>query len=73
MAGSSLVPAWVRKEMKALRPEVVPWLEMPDMWARRARQAVREIHRDYDLAGLRREFPERLNAARDGDGERLRW
>ena len=55
-----------------LRPEVVPWLEMPDMWARRARQAVREIHRDYDVAGLCREFPERLTAGRDGDGERLR-
>ena len=64
--------AWFRRKMKVLRPEVVPGLEMPDMWARRARQAVREINRDYDVAGLCREFPERLTAVRDGDGERLR-
>ena len=53
-----------------LRLEVVPWLEVPDMWARRARQAVREIHRDYDVAGLCRELPERLTAVRIGDGGR---
>ena len=53
-----------------LRPEVVPWLEMPDMWARRARQAVRDINRDYDVAGLCRELPERLTAVRNGDGGR---
>ena len=62
--------AWFRRKMKVLRPEVVPWLEMPDMWARRARQAVREIRRDYDVAGLCREFPERLTAVRNGDGGR---
>ena len=55
-----------------LRPEVVPWLEMPDMWARRAPQAVRDINRDYDVAGLCRELPEALTAVRNGDGERLR-
>ena len=62
MPGSSMVPAWFRKKMKALRPEVVPW----------PRQAVREMSRNYDVAGLCREFPERLAAVRDGDGNGFR-
>ena len=50
----------------------MPWQETTDMWARRARQAVKEINRDYDVAGLCREFPGRLSAVRDSDGDRLR-
>ena len=64
--------AWFRRKMKALKPEVLPWLETPDMWARRARQAVAAINCEYDVAGLCRKFPSRLQAVVDGSGERLR-
>ena len=54
--------AWCRKKMKALRPEIVPWVGTPDMWTRRARQAIREINWDYNGAWLCRAFPGRLRA-----------
>ena len=64
--------AWFRKRMRTERPEVLPWEETQDMWVKRARRAVAAINQEYDVAGLCREFPERLQDLVDGGGERLR-
>ena len=64
--------AWFRKRMVALKPEVLPWLETREMWCRRAHQAASYATNEYDVAGLCREFPARLQQCLDEDGERLR-
>ena len=64
--------AWFRKRMRTERPEVLPWEETQDMWVKRARRAVAAINQEYDVAGLCREFPERLQDLVDDGGERLR-
>jgi len=64
--------AWFRKLMRKTKPEVMPWLETREMWSKRARQVVSQINRDYDVAGLCREFPTRLEDVVNGLGERLR-
>ena len=64
--------AWFRKRMVALKPEVLPLLETREMWCRRAHQAASYATNEYDVAGLCREFPARLQQCLDEDGERLR-
>ena len=64
--------AWFRKRMRAERPEVVPWEETPVQWTKRARKVVASINQEYDVAGLCREFPQRLRDVVDSEGERLR-
>lgn len=64
--------AWFRKGMKQEKPEVLPWLETQALWTQRARKVVAHINSRYDVAGLCREFPQRLQKVVDGQGERLR-
>ena len=64
--------AWFRKRMRAERPEVVPWEETPVQWTKRARKVVASINQEYDVAGLCREFPQRLRDVVNSEGERLR-
>ena len=64
--------SWFRKGMKKERPEVLPWLETQAQWAKRARKVVANINDTHDVAGLGREFPQRLQSVVDGEGERLR-
>ena len=58
--------------MKQEKPEVLPWQETQEQWARRARRVIAQINKEYDVAGLCREFPQRLRDVVDGEGERLR-
>ena len=64
--------AWLRKRMKAEKPQVLPWEETQDQWATRARQAVCHINANHDVAGLCREFPSRLQSVVETQGGRLR-
>ena len=64
--------SWFRKGMKKERPEVLPWLETQTQWTKRARKVVAHINNTHDVAGLCREFPQRLQSVVDGEGERLR-
>ena len=64
--------SWFRKGMKKERPEVLPWLETQAQWTKRARKVVAHINATHDVAGLCREFPQRLRSVVDGEGERLR-
>ena len=58
--------------MRAERPEVVPWEETQVQWTKRARKVVASINQEYDVAGLCREFPQRLRDVINSEGERLR-
>jgi hypothetical protein len=58
--------------MKKEKPEVLPWQETQAQWAKRARRVVARINKDYDVAGLCGEFPQRLQDVVDGRGERLK-
>ena len=64
--------AWFRQVMRRSPPEVVPWAETQELWARRARKAIAHVNKEYDVAGLCREFPSRLQDVIDNEGERLR-
>ena len=57
--------------MKQEKPEVLPWQETQEQWAKRARRVVTYINQEYDVAGLCREFPQRLQDTADSGGERL--
>ena len=63
--------AWLRKHMNNSSLEVVPWQETKEMWSSRVHQAVAFANETYDVAGLCREFPSRLQACIDSGGERL--
>ena len=64
--------AWFRSKMKREKPSTQPWEESRAQWSTRAARCVREINKDNDVAGLRREFPSRLQQCLDSEGERLR-
>ena len=63
--------AWFRNVFRKIKPDVLPWEETPEQWARRAKRAVALVNAKYDVAGLCRQFPSRLQAGIDGGGERL--
>ena len=64
--------AWFRKRMVKQPPVCVPWEETRVQWAARARQAVAFVNGNYRVARLCQQFPQRLRACRDSEGERLR-
>ena len=64
--------AWFRKSMTQQPPACVPWEETPAQWTTRARQAVTFMNENYRVDRLCQQFPQRLRACRDSDGERLR-
>ena len=49
----------------------LPWLETAEQWTRRARKVLAHVNAHYDVAGLCREFPDRLQSVKEGEGERL--
>ena len=63
--------AWFRKLMRQEKPEVLPWEETQEQWAKRARKVVATANRNYDVAGLCHEFPTRLRDVIDREGDRL--
>ena len=64
--------SWFRNVLRKLKPETLPWEETQSQWTRRAKMAIAYVNQEYDVAGLSREFPSRLQAVIDGEGERLR-
>ena len=64
--------SWFRGKMRREKPLTHPWEETRAQWAARAARCVRQINSEYDVAGLCREFPSRLRACKENDGERLR-
>ena len=63
--------SWFRNVLRRSKPEVLPWEETQTQWARRASKAVAFVNKEYDVAGLCREFPSRIQDVADGLGERL--
>ena len=63
--------SWFRKLMRQEKPEVLPWEETQEQWAKRARKVVATANRNYDVAGLCHEFPTRLRDVIDREGDRL--
>ena len=52
-------------------PVVPPWEETLAHWTHRARRVTRAINREYNVAGLCREFPQRLADVVERQGDRL--
>ena len=50
---------------------VPPWEETLAHWTHRARRVTRAINREYNVAGLCREFPQRLADVVERQGDRL--
>ena len=63
--------AWFRKLMRKETPEVAPWEETQEQWTRRARKVVRLMNQKYDVLGLCRDFPRRLEDVLERKGDRL--
>ena len=64
--------AWFRKGMKEEKPTMLPWQETQQEWTQRARRVVKRINAKHNVKGLAADFPQRLKAVVDGEGERLR-
>ena len=60
-----------RKRLRREKPVVAPWLESVEQWSERAGKVVQHMNANYDLDGLCRRFPERLNELLQNSGERL--
>ena len=63
--------SWFRKRMAIEKSVVLPWHETRQQWQHRARTCVRYINTHYDVAGLCREFPARVQAVMRKEGDRL--
>ena len=63
--------SWLRYALRRTKPDVLPWRETQEQWARRARKAITHINKEYNVSGLCREFPMRLADVVKGQGERL--
>ena len=63
--------SWFRNVMRRTKPEVLPWQETQAQWAQRAKKLIAFVNKEYDVAGLCRQFPSRLQDLVDGEGERL--
>ena len=64
--------SWFRKRMREEKPDVAPWQETEEQWAQRANRSVARMNKDYDVAGLCRQFRNRLQDVVDSEGDRLR-
>ena len=64
--------SWFRSKMRREKPAVLPWEETRAQWKVRAAKCVKAINKEYDVAGLCREFPARLLECQDREGDRIR-
>ena len=64
--------SWFRNRMRREKPVVLPWEETRAQWLARSTRCVRYINADHDVAGLCRQFPERLRSCKELDGGRIR-
>ena len=63
--------SWFRAEMRRTKVECLPWLETPEQWSRRAMRAIDAVNLSCDVAGLCRQFRERLDDCIGAGGDRL--
>ena len=63
--------AWLRLKMKWSTPKE-PWLETTVQWKARMQEACRQVNAEYDVEGLCRELPGRLEKLREKEGDRLK-
>lgn len=64
--------AWVRRREKKTR-STQPWKETPDELASRLRQIVDDVNKNYDVEGLCRALPKRIDELKDVQGDRLSY
>ena len=64
--------AWFRRKLSKERPTCVPWEETRVQWTARARQVVAFLNENYRVDRLCQQFPQRLRACKDHDGECLK-
>ena len=64
--------ALFRKGMRSEKPCVAPWQETQAQWTERAARVVDWMNTSCDLTALCHEFPQRLVAVRDAEGDRLK-
>ena len=64
--------ALFRKRMRSEKPCVVPWQETQAQWTERAARVVDWMNTSCNLKALCHEFPQRLAAVRDAEGDRLK-
>ena len=62
--------AWLRSRLKRSVPKE-PWTETRDQFETRLKQQTQYVNDHYDVAGLCREFPERLEMLIEEEGGRL--
>ena len=63
---------WIRHKLTATTPPKRPWLESREQYARRLRQVVADINRNYAVGDLCQRFPDRLDELIRRQGDRLR-
>jgi hypothetical protein len=63
--------SWFRSFMNDEKPIVPSWEETLVQWTQRARRLTRAINRDYNVAGLCREFPQRFADVVERQRDRL--
>ena len=63
--------AWLRWKMQVSTP-ACPWKETREEHKRRMQEACRQVNAEYDVEGLCREFPARLQKLKELKGDRLK-
>ena len=63
--------AWLRLRMARSTP-ARPWLETTAQWKARMQEACRQVNAEYDVEGLCRELPSRLEKLHETEGDKLR-
>ena len=64
--------ALFRKGMRSEKPCVAPWKETQAQWTERATRVVGWMNNLCDLKALCHEFPQRLVAVQNAEGDRLK-
>ena len=63
--------AWLRYKLKLSTPER-PWKETREQYKVRIQEACRQVNAEYNVQGLCRQFPERLEKLKEKEGDRLK-
>ena len=62
--------SWVRA-CEAVTVPKEPWKETPEEFAGRLRDICRYINQNYDVSGVCKSFPKRVQKVVDADGDRI--
>ena len=64
--------AWIRRR-EAITQRVQPWLESIEQFQSRMRDICEHINAYFDVDGLCRAFPKRLEKVIESEGDRVKW